>query len=81
MDTGKSIVRNKFDVFGEGINSESGHEMKPKTKPKPKLTDAERHARFIETAREVGASDDPKDFDKAFTQIAPAKAAERSGSS
>lgn len=37
------------------------------TKPKP--TDAERHARFVETAREVGASEDPKDFEKAFTAV------------
>jgi len=43
--------------------------MKPA--PKPKLTDAERQARFKEMAREVEASDDPKDFDKAFTKIAP----------
>jgi hypothetical protein len=34
-----------------------------------KLTDAERHKRFLETAREVGASDDPKDFDKAFKKV------------
>lgn len=46
---------------------------KPKAKPPPKLTDAERHARFLEAAREVGASDDPKDFDKAFKAVAPAK--------
>ena len=43
---------------------------KPKTKP-PKLTDAERHARFLETARQVEASDDPKDFEKAFKRVAP----------
>jgi hypothetical protein len=36
---------------------------------KPKLTDAERHARFVETAREVGASEDPKDFEKAFDRV------------
>jgi hypothetical protein len=40
-----------------------------------KLTDAERHKRFLETAKEVGASDSPKDFDKAFKSVAspPAK--------
>jgi hypothetical protein len=43
----------------------------PKAKPKPKLTDAERHKRFLETAREVGASADPKDFDKAFRKVIP----------
>jgi hypothetical protein len=40
---------------------------------KPKLTDAERHKRFLDTAREVGASDDPKDFDKAFMRVASTK--------
>jgi hypothetical protein len=33
------------------------------------LTDAERHARFVETARKVGASEDPKDFDRAFENV------------
>jgi hypothetical protein len=41
-----------------------------KITPKPKLTDAERHARFIETAHKVDASDDPKDFDEAFKKVA-----------
>jgi hypothetical protein len=36
----------------------------------PRLTDAERHKRFVEMAREVGASDDAKDFDKAFKKVA-----------
>lgn len=40
---------------------------------KPKLTDAERHKRFVVMARQVGASDDPKDFEKAFKKIVPAK--------
>jgi len=40
---------------------------------KPKLTDAERHKRFLETAREVGASDDPKDFDRAFGKVTSSK--------
>jgi hypothetical protein len=44
--------------------------MAAKSKPKPKLTDAERHKRFIAMAREVGASDDPKDFDRAFRKVA-----------
>jgi hypothetical protein len=43
-------------------------------KRKQKLTDAERHARFVETARKVEASEDPKDFDKAFkTVVSPPK--------
>jgi len=41
----------------------------PKTKAKPKLTDAERHKRFVEMAREVEASDDPKAFDQAFKKV------------
>jgi hypothetical protein len=45
--------------------------MAGKPKLKPKLTEAERHARFVETAREVGASEDPKDFEKAFNRVAP----------
>jgi hypothetical protein len=44
-----------------------------KTKHTPKLTDAERHKRFVEMAREVGASDDPKDFEAAFKKVAPRK--------
>lgn len=46
--------------------------MAPKSpsKSKPKLTDAERHARFKEMAREVQAGEDPKDFEKAFQTVA-----------
>jgi hypothetical protein len=43
--------------------------MARKPAPKPKLTDAERHKRFVEMAREVGASDDPKDFESAFKKV------------
>jgi len=43
--------------------------MAGKSKPKPKLTDADRHKRFVEMARQVGASDDPKAFDKAFKKV------------
>jgi hypothetical protein len=45
--------------------------MTQKTPPKrlPKLSDAERHKRFLETAREVEASEDPKDFDRAFDKV------------
>jgi hypothetical protein len=39
---------------------------KPK---KPKLTDTERHKRFVEVAKAHGTSDDPKAFDKAFKRI------------
>jgi hypothetical protein len=41
--------------------------------PKPKLTDAERHKRFVDMAREVGASEDAKDFEKAFKRVVPSK--------
>lgn len=44
---------------------------KNKLRPRPKLTDADRHARFVETAREVGASENPTDFENAFNKIVP----------
>ena len=40
---------------------------KPATKPK--LTDAERHKRFVEMARKVEASESPKAFDEAFKRV------------
>jgi hypothetical protein len=43
--------------------------MTQKSKPKPKLTDAERHTRFVEMAAKVEASENPRDFDRAFEQI------------
>jgi hypothetical protein len=43
-------------------------------KPLPKLTDSDRHKRFVEMAREVEASEDPKEFDIAFKKVvAPPK--------
>jgi len=45
--------------------------MAKKPSPSPKLTDAERHARFKDMAREVGASEKPEDFDNAFKAVAP----------
>lgn len=38
-------------------------------KPKAKLTDTERHARFKDMAREVGASDAPDAFEHAFKKV------------
>jgi hypothetical protein len=38
-------------------------------KKNPKLTDAERHKRFVAMAREVEASESPKAFDKAFKRV------------
>ena len=37
--------------------------------PKPKLTDAERHKRFVEMAREVAADQSPKALNIAFKRI------------
>ena len=34
-----------------------------------KLTDEERHKRFVAMGDEVGASKDPKDFEKAFKKV------------
>ena len=48
-------------------------DSKPKTKPD--FTDADRHKRFVDMAREVQASDDPKAFDKAFKKVAKPKPA------
>ena len=45
----------------------ANHPNRSKKKP---LTDAERHTRFVEMAKEVGASEKPQDFDKAFRQVA-----------
>jgi hypothetical protein len=42
----------------------------PRKAAKPKLTDAERHKRFVEMARKVGASENAEDFDKAFKKVA-----------
>jgi len=49
--------------------------MASKSARKPKLTDAERHKRFVAMAHEVGASDDAKAFDKAFQRVAKSKKA------
>jgi hypothetical protein len=49
--------------------------MSAKAKRKPPLTDAQRHKRFVDMAREVGASDDAKAFDKAFKKVAKPKPA------
>ena len=43
---------------------------KPK---KTKLTDAERQKRFAAMGEEVGASKDPKDFEKAFKKVSSRK--------
>jgi hypothetical protein len=43
--------------------------MADKQTRKPRLTNAERHKRFVEMAREVEASDNPKDFEEAFKAV------------
>jgi hypothetical protein len=40
-----------------------------KKKAKPKLTDKKQSERFIETARELGADESGKHFEKAFEKI------------
>jgi hypothetical protein len=42
-------------------------------KPKAKRDDPEEYKRFLETAKEVEASDDPKALEKAIKKIAPKK--------
>lgn len=44
--------------------------MATKEGKKPKLTDAERHKRFVEMAREVEAGESPEAFDRAFKHVA-----------
>ena len=43
---------------------------------KPKLTDAERHKRFVETAKKVEASEKAQDFDTAFALVVKTKEGE-----
>jgi hypothetical protein len=45
--------------------------MAKKPKPTPKLTNAEPRTHFVDMANEVQASDDPKDFEKAFKSVIP----------
>jgi hypothetical protein len=46
-----------------------GAPIRTATPRRPPLTDAERHKRFKEMAREVEASDNPEDFDTAFRKV------------
>ena len=45
------------------------HRTKTRSDKKPRLTDAERHKRFVETAKKVGASNKVGDFDQAFHKV------------
>jgi hypothetical protein len=47
---------------------------KPKSKHVPKHADPDEYQRFLEVAKQVEASDDPKDFDKAFERVVVPKA-------
>ncbi len=42
---------------------------KPKRAAKPKLTDEERHKRFVDMAHEVGADEELEAFEKAFNDV------------
>lgn len=52
-----------------------GRDEVKKKDPKPKsgLSDTDRHKRFVDMAKEVGASDRPVDFDKAFQAVTKPK--------
>jgi hypothetical protein len=39
-----------------------------KLSARPKVTDAERHGRFVAMTQQMGALDDVKDFEKAFQE-------------
>jgi hypothetical protein len=54
---------------------------KPKPKQPPGHADPEEYQRFLEAAKEVEATDDPKEFDEAFERVAhPVKSTPPSGS-
>lgn len=42
-------------------------------KPQPKWDDPAESQRFLDTAKAVEASDDPREFEAAFKRIAPTK--------
>lgn len=53
----------------------------PKRTAKPKLTDEERHKRFVDMAKEVEADEREEAFEKAFSTVtAPQKVVRRGGS-
>jgi hypothetical protein len=49
-----------------------------KSPHKPKLTEAERHKRFVDMAKEVGASEKKEDFDAALKAVLASKPQPRS---
>jgi hypothetical protein len=46
-------------------------------KPNPKWDNPEESKRFLETAKKVEASDDPKDFERAFKSVVTPSSAKR----
>jgi hypothetical protein len=52
--------------------------MPRKPKPKPEWDDPEESKRFLETADEVEASDNPEDFDRALKKVAPYRGGSKS---
>lgn len=44
-----------------------------KRRPSAKPDDPEEYKRFLETAKEVEADEDPKAFEKAFKRVVPTK--------
>ena len=51
---------------------------KPKPKKPPGHADPDEYARFLEAAKQAEASDDPKDFDKAFERVTSKRSKESS---
>ena len=47
-------------------------EVPTKQPKKSHLTDAERHERFVETAKASGADESPEAFDRAFASVVSA---------
>lgn len=55
--------------------------MPQKPKPSVKPNDPDEYKRFLETAKEVEASEDARDFDRVFKRVTePPKAARRGDS-
>jgi len=52
------------------MTKEKAAKAKPKPVPKAKLSDAERHQRFVDMAHEVEADERPEAFDEAFNKVA-----------
>jgi hypothetical protein len=60
------------------VHTDRSKTAQDKTSSRPKLSDAERHKRFVETAEKIGASNDSGDFDVAFDRVTATPLAHRS---